>query len=170
MSDLQVKTMNDEQFSTFLELSIQEYAELNHANRDLSMTQALEESRQVHQDLLPQGTATPQHYLLAAQRNGEHVGDLWLAKRREILLPNRELDLAWIFYIRVQPAFRRQGIGLALMQWLETDVQTRMGVQHIGLFVHRSNPGAKALYDRCAYHVIEAAPSGFVMQKDLAER
>ncbi|MCU0523239.1 MAG: GNAT family N-acetyltransferase [Elainella sp. Prado103] len=56
-----------------------------------------------------------------------------------------------IFLLYVDPAFRRQGIGSALMQQVEAWARQR-GDRQIGLQVFQQNQPARQLYEKLGYH------------------
>ena len=55
--------MTETEFKAYLEEDIKEYAEVNVRNGYWDETEALEKSKQAHDQLLPDGPATKDHHL-----------------------------------------------------------------------------------------------------------
>ena len=70
--------------------------------------------------------------------------------------------LAWIVTFAVLPAYRRQGIGSALL----AECESRMGFPVFRLSVRRSNRGAQELYKKFGYRVVGVWPNYYVGKED----
>jgi [ribosomal protein S18]-alanine N-acetyltransferase len=57
----------------------------------------------------------------------------------------------------VDPAFRRQGLGTAMLQWLESCAVTA-GIRFINLEARATNAAAQAFYARYGYEQIRVTP------------
>ena len=88
------------------------------------------------------------HVMLVAERDGVPVGFLLLldAYPEEVTL---ELQ-AFVAYMAVEPALRRQGIGNALLDVAEREARAK-GLSHIALMVTESNAPARQLYGDRGY-------------------
>ncbi|MDH5506190.1 MAG: GNAT family N-acetyltransferase [Anaerolineae bacterium] len=64
---------------------------------------------------------------------------------------------AYIHSFRIKPKFRNMGLGSKLMQLVEADL-IRRGYKLVTLNVSRSNRGARRLYMRLGYRVMEKDP------------
>lgn len=64
---------------------------------------------------------------------------------------------AYIFALRVKPAWRNRGIGTHLMQFVEDDLRKR-GYKYIILNVAKENPHALRLYQRLGYKITGSRP------------
>lgn len=95
--------------------------------------------------LLSDGRATAGHHFFTGTVRGEAVGTLWLSTTR---------PMVFVYDVVVEETHRRRGFGAGLMRaaalW-----SRREGAHAIGLNVFGYNHGAKALYDRLGYHVVE---------------
>jgi ribosomal protein S18 acetylase RimI-like enzyme len=60
-------------------------------------------------------------------------------------------ELAHLLLFSVRPECRRQGVGSALLRWLE-DVATTAGIQRISLECRRDNAAARNFYAESGYH------------------
>ncbi len=67
------------------------------------------------------------------------------------------IDQAHVMNIGVDPAFRKQGIGAALLQAIIAEVDAKNGIQ-ITLEVRKSNVAALALYQAHKFDVIGTRP------------
>jgi len=80
-----------------------------------------------------------------------------------VLLLSQNKDLAdgihraYVFSFRVKPKYRDQGLGTAIMSFVESDMKQR-GFNSIRLNVARNNIKARKLYERLGYHVIGSDP------------
>jgi ribosomal protein S18 acetylase RimI-like enzyme len=90
--------------------------------------------------------------------NNFNVGMCWVEERGPIL------ELKGII---IKEYYRGQGFGSQALQMLEQKYSGR--VHWIELWVHRSNPRAKMLYERTGYKTIKEYNGFFIMQKDLME-
>jgi ribosomal protein S18 acetylase RimI-like enzyme len=64
---------------------------------------------------------------------------------------------AYIHSFRVQPAYRRAGVGTLLMETAEADLIQR-GFREVSLNVTLQNPDARRLYERLGYKIIREDP------------
>lgn len=63
------------------------------------------------------------------------------------------LNRAYLYGFRIQPAYRNLGIGGAMLQFVETDLQTRR-YRWVCLNVNRENHAARRFYERYGYHIV----------------
>jgi mycothiol synthase len=82
-------------------------------------------------------------------RDGTEIAGLCLSDSREA----GDSETGWIHIVGVRPAWRRQGLGLALLQH-SFGALYHQGRQRIGLEVDTQNPtGATHLYEKAGMHV-----------------
>lgn len=99
--------------------------------------------------LLPQGLATPDHFLfdIVAPAEGRTVGHLWVAVEER-----GGTRAAYVYDLAVHHEHRRQ--GHAKRAFTELDAWARaQGLYRIDLHVFGHNPGAQALYAALGYRV-----------------
>ncbi len=77
-------------------------------------------------------------------------------------------DLAHLNLLAVHPGYQRQGIGTALLQWLEESARIA-GILAINLEVRASNESALEFYRRADYEEVAVA-RGYYQGKDSAVR
>jgi ribosomal protein S18 acetylase RimI-like enzyme len=77
------------------------------------------------------------------------VGWLWLA----VPGPDRDRQMAWVYNIEVDPAYRGRGYGREAMLLAEGEARSR-GMTSLGLNVHGQNKVARSLYDSLGYDVM----------------
>ena len=142
-------------YEAFVRSSLPLYAAEKVAAGQWAPDEALTLSRQVHDELLPAGLATPGHHLYrlvmqadhpAGTPGGTQVGTLWIAE--QLRGANR---VAYMYDLFIEPAHRRQGHALAAFTALEAQVQA-LGLRGIALHVFGHNAAAQALYLRLGYH------------------
>jgi mycothiol synthase len=112
------------------------------------------------------GEFDPRRDLLLALVDGEIVGASETNVRTRDLGPNHHVE-GW-----VSPAFRRRGLGRALLQWAEARarevalVDGRTGERSLSSWPDEAQVGAVALYESEGYSIVRY---GFMMLRDLAE-
>ena len=107
---------------------------------------------------LPQGLATPGHWIFALEVGGERVGQLWLAERT---MDGRRV--IYVYNVAVDEIHRGVGLGRAAMLLAEAQALAR-GIDRIELNVFGGNAVALGLYRSLGY--VERAIS---MAKDLSD-
>jgi len=144
--------MTEEDFSAFLQLSYESFAD------DLTRTQplvtrqaALQEAQSEVQELLPEGLATKNHYLFTIRdTQNTPAGYLWY----DLL----GLSKAFINDLYISPSCRRKGYALQALKLMEQ----QLTVPHITLHVFESNHAARCLYEKAGFSYLnmENAQSG----------
>lgn len=71
--------MSEAEFGDFLARSITDFAEDKVRAGSWDPNEAVANSRQVHEKLLPHGLSTPNQHLYMIELDGHSVGNLWLA-------------------------------------------------------------------------------------------
>jgi ribosomal protein S18 acetylase RimI-like enzyme len=154
----QLLPMRPERFGAFVEAEIAGYAHDNVSAGRWPEAGALERSRDEMAALLPQGLATPEHFLyeILAHEGGPTVGSLWVHIERK-----HGAVSAYVYDIEVTPAHRRQGHAERALRALE-GIAKAAGAGGVGLNVFANNPGAQALYRKLGY-----VTTNFNMRKAL---
>ena len=150
--------MRPERYASYVEAAIAGYARDNVSAGRWPEVGALERSRDDFVSLLPQGLATPEHFLyeILAHDGGPTVGGL------HVHIENKHGAVsAYVYDIEIEPAFRRQGHAGRALQALET-LAAAAGAGGIGLNVFADNTGAQALYRKLGY-----VTTNFNMRKPL---
>lgn len=149
--------MTQSEFDAWLARAIVEYAQEHVVDGRWSEDEAVEKSRAEHEQLLPQGLATPDHHLWSIVRanDRERVGILWVNVR------DKPRPHAFVYNLEVFPDFRRQGFAEAAMRQFEVEAR-RMGAETIRLHVFGHNAAARPLYEKLGY-----TPTNIVMAKPL---
>jgi ribosomal-protein-alanine N-acetyltransferase len=73
-------------------------------------------------------------------------------------------DDAHLFLLAVEPRARRNGIGRAMLEWLEKSCRTA-GMQSIRLEVRDSNAAARRFYERMGYLVVSRVAAYYDRQE-----
>ena len=95
--------------------------------------------------LLPDGLATPNHYMYAIEDNGRFAGYLWLCDR------DGELGHSlFVYAVEIDREFRGRGLGRAAMVFAEEEAQ-RLGIAKVALNVFGGNDVARGLYLSLGY-------------------
>jgi len=97
--------------------------------------------------LLPQGPATPGHYLmlLQEQENSATVGMMWFGE-----VSNNDATSAFLYDLWIAPAWRRRGFAAAALALLAEEARLRgLGSLNLNVFAH--NAAAQALYRKAGF-------------------
>jgi len=106
--------------------------------------------------ILPEGLATPGHWVFALVLGAQRVGRLWLAERT---MDGRRV--MYVYDVEIDERHRGRGLGRGAMLLAEAEAQAR-GISRMELNVFGGNDAARALYRSLGY--VERAVS---MGKDL---
>jgi ribosomal protein S18 acetylase RimI-like enzyme len=150
--------MSEDSYSAFFEAVVRGYAEDNVASGRWTSEDAVELARVEAEQLLPQGPATPQHYLFDVldSRAAQKVGYLWAAA-----VTRGSQKVAHVYWLQVLPGFRRQGHARGALIEFE-GVARGLGCRSITLNVFGSNSAAQDLYRSLGF-----ITTNMSMQKDL---
>jgi ribosomal protein S18 acetylase RimI-like enzyme len=141
-----LRTMLPDEFVTYLEWAIDDYAAELERNGKASGEAAKVTSRASFDSALPDGLATYGHVLLVAvdPDDGQRVGVLWFGPSTD------DPAMAWVYDITVDEERRRQGWGRAIMRAFEGEARAR-GFARAGLNVYGDNHVARRLYESLGY-------------------
>jgi ribosomal protein S18 acetylase RimI-like enzyme len=145
MNDLQLRAMRDDEYATWYDLEIEEYGRDIAEHGDTPADAAHRKAVADMAEALPEGLATPKHWVFVLEVDGAPAGRLWLAER--------EIDgrrAMFIFDIHLDEAYRGRGLGRAAMQLAERETLAR-GIHRIELSVFGGNTVARALYLSLGY-------------------
>lgn len=143
---LVLRPMLPDEFVTYLEWAIDDYAAELERNGKAVGESAKVTSRASFDSALPDGLATQGHVLLIATNRdaGERVGVLWFGPSTD------DPAMAWIYDITVDEDKRRRGWGRAIMRAFEGEARAR-GFARAGLNVYGDNHVARRLYESLGY-------------------
>jgi RimJ/RimL family protein N-acetyltransferase len=112
-----------------------------------SADEAEDRSEKEVDGLLPEGTATRDHYLYSVRNESgpAEVGILWISTRDSGA--GRSL---WIYDIMVHERFRRRGYASRILELVE-DKARELGAGKVEFHVFGHNLGARALYEKLGY-------------------
>jgi mycothiol synthase len=112
------------------------------------------------------GEFDPRRDLLVALVDGAIMGGSETSVRTRDLGPHHHVE-GWVL-----PAFRRRGLGRALLHWAEAHardvalIDGRTGERTLGSWPDEAQVGAVALYESESYSIVRY---GFMMVRDLAD-
>jgi ribosomal protein S18 acetylase RimI-like enzyme len=145
---LRVRPATAEELTAYFDHAVDGFAEETmQADPSLSREEALKNSREVHEQILPQGLDTPGHDFLVAldAGDGRRVGFTWLF---------HEERAGFVYDVVVDAAERGRGYGRALMEHA-ADRLRELGMEVLGLNVFGHNDVARSLYDALGYRVVD---------------
>ena len=143
-----LQPMTEAELQRFLEPAIIEYAQGHVEDGQWTEEEAIEKSRQEFQNLLPQGAATPNHYLFTLVNEAQQkAGMLWFARRESQGQPT-----AFVYDVRIDEAFRRQGYASQAFREMENKVRA-LGWKKISLHVFGNNDAALEMYKKLGYEM-----------------
>lgn len=156
-STLHLRPLRDDEYEGWYAYVRDEFARGLIELADTPVEAAHARAEQVMADVLPEGLATPGHWVSVVERDGERVGRLWLAERE---MDGRQV--LYIYDVEIEEAFRGQGLGRATMLLAEDEARAR-GLSRIELNVFGGNAVARRLYLSLGY-----AERAISMGKDVA--
>ena len=144
---IQLVPMTADAFDAYRQRGIEEYAAEHVRAGRWSAEEAHAAAAREYEELLPQGTATPNHYLYTIQDDTvpAAVGLLWFALNDEA--GRRRV---FIYDIEIDPAFRRRGYATAAFSALEAEARA-LGAHEIRLHVFGHNHDARRLYEKLGF-------------------
>lgn len=144
------RPMTSAEVAAYFATAVEAFAEETMAADPLlGREDALESSRRMHDQILPQGAEAPGHDFLVAQDagDGRRVGHAWLF---------HEGRAGFVYDVEVDVAERGRGYGRALMD-LAAGHCRALGLEVLGLNVFGHNAVARGLYDALGYAVVDEA-------------
>ncbi len=152
--------MSQAAFERYLGHAVTAYAEENIRSGEWPAADAMDLSRKQFARLLPDGIATPDHYLLEIHvpDAGSEVGVLWLAVEHQA-----GRRRGFVYDVCVYPQYRRRGYATLAFQALE-GFAGNLNLSAIELHVFAHNSGAQALYEGLGYRATDIR-----MRKSLAD-
>lgn len=143
-----LQPMMEAELQRFLEPAILEYAQGHVDSGRWTEAEAVEKARQEFQNLLPQGVATPHHYLFTLVNEAQQqVGMLWFARRE-----SQEQSIAFVYEVHIDERFRRRGYAFQAFREMEIRVR-KLGWHRISLHVFGTNHAAIDLYKKLGYEM-----------------
>ena len=140
---IELKTMNQSEYESFMARSIPEYAKEKQRAEGLTAQAATALAKRTFEELLPHGLKSEDQYLYCFTLSGQSVGELWLAKRG---------DGCFIYELYLDESLRGQGLGKQLMGLIDSEAK-RLDFKVIRLHVFGHNKIATKLYQSCGYEV-----------------
>lgn len=138
--------MTEAEFQAFLQPAIEEYAQEHVKSGRWRAEEAAEKSAEEFRQLLPDGLATPDHYLYAIKDDrGTNVGMLWFA-----VTERGGKRGAFVYNVQIDEQFQRRGYATQAFQALEA-LARDMGLAAISLHVFGHNTAARALYEKLGF-------------------
>ena len=154
---IRLAPMTEAEFSSYLALAIDHYAQGHIESGNWSKEEAHERSANEFRTLLPDGLRSKDQHLHTLVDDSSHrVGMIWFGVRAEAGQP-----AAWIWDFHVWDEFQGHGYGRQALSALDEAVRT-LGLSRIGLHVFAHNEAAKHLYDTSGY-----VATSIVMRKEL---
>jgi len=139
--------LRNDEYTDFFETAVAGYAQDNVEAGRWKAAEAPALARAESERLLPQGLATPDHFIHAirARPDDEAVGYLWYAT-----LARGSSTVAYVYQLLVKPAQRRRGHARAALLEAER-LALAQGHDSVALHVFAPNQAALALYLALGY-------------------
>jgi len=146
---VKLEKMSSENFDTYLEKLMANYAKDNVRSGRWTREEALEKSMNQINTLLPQGIDTQGHVFFSVvdEGTGDRVGYIWL-----YIAPGEGSKKAFIYDLIIFEEFRKMGYGRSALAALEEYAKEKRIVS-ISLHVFAHNAAASSLYRKMGYEV-----------------
>ena len=99
------------------------------------------------EQLFPGGAPTPEQLVFVIEADGEPVGDLWVAERKDV---SSGRPCLFVYDVHVDDAHQGRGYGKAAMLFAEEEARRR-GLDRVALNVFGRNEIARRLYQSLGY-------------------
>lgn len=141
--------MTDSEYEGFVAALIPAYAAEKVEAGQWSQEEALELSRKMIAEILPQGIETQDHsfFTIRDVDGTTRVGFLWIVRKHQAGRP-----VAHIYDIEIAPEHQRKGHATRALDALEAMARD-LGVTGLALHVFGHNSGAQALYARQGFEI-----------------
>jgi ribosomal protein S18 acetylase RimI-like enzyme len=139
-----VRRLREDEYDAFIERAMAFYVDdmvRAGIERDVAQAKADKDLPQ----LLPDGLATPDHFMYAIEHDGRFAGYLWLC--------NRDGEFGhslFVYAVEIDDELRGRGLGRAAMVFAEEEAQ-RLGIAKVALNVFGGNAAARHLYLSLGY-------------------
>ena len=139
-----IRPLREDEYDAFIARGLAFYVDdMVRAGVDRDVAQAKADKDLPH--LLPEGLATPNHYMYAILDDGCFAGYLWLCDR------DGELGHSlFVYAVEIDDEFRGRGLGRAAMVFAEGEAK-RLGIAKVALNVFGGNAVARGLYLSLGY-------------------
>jgi len=142
---VQLRPIRDDEFEAWLPRMRDDYARDMAEHGGLALDTATKTSAEQVEALFPGGRPSADQLVLVIEADGEPVGILWLAERRDVLVP-----CLYVYEVYVDEAHRGHGYGRAAMVFAEEEARRR-GLDRVSLNVFGGNAVARGLYRSLGY-------------------
>ncbi|WP_157230865.1 GNAT family N-acetyltransferase [Kiloniella laminariae] len=147
---VRLERLPERAFADWKTHGIKAFAADKRKNHGYGADEALKLSADSFSRCLPQGLATPDHYIFQVLNTQDQpVGTAWFAVQDDY-----GLRRAFIYDLEIVDRERRKGYGRATMMALEDEVRRR-GIKTLGLHVFAFNKAAEQLYRWLGYKVTD---------------
>ena len=138
--------MQQEDFERFRERAIREYAADHVRNGNWPAEGAVERSKKVFENYLPDGIQTKDQYLYSiVDESGNKLGALWVQVKQ---------GTAFIFDFVIDEAFRGKGYGKQALAAMDEKLRS-MKVESVALHVFGDNITAQELYKKAGFQITD---------------
>lgn len=146
---MRLRPMTSAEFAMWLPKLMAGYAAEIAASGSMPLAAAEAKAEQDTERYFHDGSAAAGQFVFRVVDGDVPVGWLWLGAPG----PNPDPQMAWIFDVEIDDAFRGRGYGRAAMRLAEDEARAR-GMTSLGLNVHGQNTVARSLYDSLGYQAM----------------
>ncbi len=153
--------LSNSEFAGYWKSDIQRYADENIKAGYWAREGAIQRSKSEHKRILPDGLATPGHFLFSIvnPEKGKKVGIVWF-----FLQKRQKPPACFIYDLFIFEEHRRKGFGTEALKAVEENV-SKKNIKSINLHVFNHNRAAKYLYEKAGFKA-----SGISMMKKVVKR
>lgn len=152
---LQLRAMELDEFQKYISFAVNEYAEEKIQAGTWQRNDALANSEQTYNRLLPNGLETSENYFYSIYDDSNIIGYIWVGN------DNENESNAFIFDFEIYKQYQNNGFGSKAIILAEKEAKS-MDFSSIGLHVFGSNQRAIHVYQKCGYGITDIK-----MQKEL---
>ncbi|HEX4089149.1 MAG TPA: GNAT family N-acetyltransferase [Trebonia sp.] len=148
-AELTLRPMTRAEWDEWIPRQMAGYAEHIAASGEMSEADAWEKAKSDTARSFHAGFGTPGQLVFQVMAGDDVVGAIWIG----VPGPSADRQMAWVYTIEVDPAYRGRDYGRAAMILAEDEARSH-GMTSLGLNVHGQNTVARGLYDSLGYEVM----------------
>lgn len=156
-----IRTMTENEFENFCRRSMEDHARELMEELHISEEKATKAAKEEIAGMMPDGRNTKSNYFMTIVAEHENAGFIWTLHEQ---VNGRKQCFICDFF--VFESKRRKGYGAAALRLAEKHAASA-GCQESVLFVADRNNGARALYKKCGYRLLQQEGYGCFLVKRL---
>ena len=160
---VKLRKMNSQEFDSFCEYSINDYAKDLMKEQEITLKEALSQAKNEFSEMLPEGSSTKDNSLMMIEEvyNGKAVGVIWYLYEMTEGTKQVFLNDFMIYEEERRKGYAMEAIN-KMIQMAKED-----GCTESIIYVWKHNPPGIYLYTKCGYSAFREQDDGMYMKKEI---